>query len=53
MDKGEKQELSFKGGAIKMKYSSRRTVVIIVEEVIAIIKHSGSIGTNWPTHFLE
>ena len=51
MGKGEKRELSFKGRTMKMRYSSRNTIVTIVEEdkldqVISIIKGSGSTGTT-------
>ena len=51
MGKGEKRELSFKGRTMKMRYSTRNTIVTIVEEdkldqVISIIKGSGSTGTT-------
>ena len=51
MGKGEKRELSFKGRTMKMRYSSRNTIVTIVEEdkldqVISVIKGSGSTGTT-------
>lgn len=51
MGKGEKQELSVKGRTMKMKYSTIRIIVTIVDEnklkeVIAIIKESGSKGTT-------
>lgn len=49
--KGEKQELSFRGRTMKMRYSTRSTIVTVVEEdklneVISIIKESGSKGTT-------
>jgi nitrogen regulatory protein PII len=51
MGKGEKRELSFKGRTMKMRYSSRNTIVTIVDEsrikeVISIIKEAGSTGTT-------
>jgi nitrogen regulatory protein PII len=51
MGKGEKRELSFKGRTMKMRYSTRNTIVTIVEEdkldqVISVIKGSGSTGTT-------
>ena len=51
MGKGEKRELSFKGRTMKMRYSTRNTIVTIVEEdkldqAISIIKGSGSTGTT-------
>lgn len=50
MGKGEKQELSFRGRTMKMRYSIRSTIVTVVEEsklkeVIDIIRKSGSKGT--------
>jgi nitrogen regulatory protein PII len=51
MGKGEKRELSFKGRTMKMRYSTRNTIVTIVDEdkldqVISVIKGSGSTGTT-------
>ena len=51
MGKGEKRELSFKGRTMKMRYSTRNTIVTIVEEdkldqVISVIKGTGSTGTT-------
>ena len=51
MGKGEKRELSFKGRTMKMRYSTRNTIVTIVDEdkldqVISIIKGSGTTGTT-------
>ena len=51
MGKGEKRELSFKGRTMKMKYSTRSTIVTIVDDdkldqVISVIKGSGSTGTT-------
>jgi nitrogen regulatory protein PII len=51
MGKGEKRDLSFKGRTMKMRYSTRNTIVTIVDEdkldqVIAVIKGSGSTGTT-------
>ena len=51
MGKGEKRELSFKGRTMKMKYSTRSTIVTIVDDdkldqVISVIKSSGSTGTT-------
>ena len=51
MGKGEKRELSFKGKTMKMRYSTRNTIVTIVDdnkldEVISVIKGSGSTGTT-------
>jgi nitrogen regulatory protein PII len=51
MGKGEKRELSFKGRTMKMRYSTRNTIVTIVDdnkldEVISIFKGSGSTGTT-------
>jgi nitrogen regulatory protein PII len=51
MGKGEKRDLSFKGRTMKMRYSTRSTIVTIVDEkklkeVIAIIKESGGTGTT-------
>lgn len=51
MGKGEKRELSFKGRTMKMRYSSRNTIVTIVDdskvqEVISVIKEAGSTGTT-------
>lgn len=51
MGKGEKRELSFKGRTMKMRYSTRNTIVTIVDEdkldqVISIIKVSGTTGTT-------
>jgi nitrogen regulatory protein PII len=51
MGKGEKRELSFKGRTMKMRYSTRNTIVTIVDEnrldeVLSIIKGSGTTGTT-------
>ena len=51
MGKGEKRELSFKGRTMKMRYSTRNTIVTIVDdnkldEVISVMKGSGSTGTT-------
>lgn len=51
MGKGEKRELSFKGRTMKMRYSTRNTIVTIVDDdkldqVISVIKGSGSTGTT-------
>jgi nitrogen regulatory protein PII len=51
MGKGEKRDLSFKGRTMKMRYSTRNTIVTIVDEdkldqVISVIKGSGSTGTT-------
>jgi nitrogen regulatory protein PII len=51
MGKGEKRELSFKGRTMKMRYSTRNTIVTVVDdnkldEVISVIKGSGSTGTT-------
>lgn len=51
MGKGEKRELSFKGRTMKMRYSSRSTIITIVDEdkldqVISIMRGSGTTGTT-------
>ena len=51
MGKGEKRELSFKGRTMKMKHSTRNTIVTIVDEdklnqVVSVINESGSTGTT-------
>ena len=51
MGKGEKRELSFKGRTMKMRYSSRSTILTIVDEdkldqVISIMRGSGTTGTT-------
>jgi nitrogen regulatory protein PII len=51
MGKGEKRDLSFKGRTMKMRYSTRNTIVTVVDEdkldqVISVIKESGSTGTT-------
>lgn len=51
MGKGEKRELSFKGRTMKMRYSTRNTIVTVVDDdkldqVISVIKGSGSTGTT-------
>ena len=51
MGKGEKRELSFKGRTMKMRDSTRNTIVTIVDDdkldqVISVIKGSGSTGTT-------
>ena len=51
MGKGEKRELSFKGRTMKMRYSTRNTIVTIVDDdkldqVISVIKESGRYRHN-------